>query len=220
MNRSIRNLMILGLLATMAGCSTAQRPATAIRQDADWHFQRGEYDQAVVYYREVVARYPGDWDAQYHYGTCELKLGRAAEARRALEIAHSRKPEHVGVVDALAEAMYQVGDDNRLFAFLRERADSTQTVHAYLRQARYAIELGDPDSARKAIETAIMIDNGESVEPYLIAALFAERIGDIEQAVKRLRQAYGINPTDDSVKTRLRALGEIPGPTLALPPGV
>ena len=70
-----------------------------------------------------------------------------------------------------------------------------------------------------ALETAIRLDGARSVEPYLDAAGFAERLGDIDQALRRLRQAYGIDPRDQRVQQRLRALGEVPGPTILLPPG-
>ena len=79
--------------------------------------------------------------------------------------------------------------------------------------------LNDPDSAQVALETAIAVDEGKTVEPYLQAAAFAQRLGDLEMALRRLRQAYGINPYDERVKQRLRELGEVPGPTIALPPG-
>ncbi len=221
MKKSVLNLILtFGLLTVFSGCSSGPRPVPALGREADWHFSRGEYDQAVTLYKEMAARYPGDWQAQYHYGVCQLELGETYEARQALEVAHTRRPGHVGIVDALAESMYLLGDENHLFAFLRERAESTQSVEAYLRLARYALELGDPDSARTALLTAILLDDGESVTPYLQAAAFAERIGDIEQAVNRLRQAYAIDPYDEFVKTRLRELGEIPGPTLAMPTGV
>ncbi len=66
---------------------------------------------------------------------------------------------------------------------------------------------------------AIVIDDGRGVEPYLAAASFAEQIGDVDLAIRRLRQAYGIDPYHEQVKSKLVAMGEIPGPTIALPPG-
>lgn len=220
MNTIVRTSIALSIITCIVGCSTTQpTPAVAIRKLADRQFQRGEFDQAVVGYTEITDRFPGDWEAQYHLGLCQLKLDNPFIARQALEVAHTRRPQHVGIVDALAEAMFLQDDQNRLYSFLRERADSTQSVYAYLRLAKYSIELGDPDSARKALENAIVLDDGQSVTPYLQAADFAERIGDLDLAVNRLRQAYYIDPYNDMVKTRLRELGEIPGPTLAMPPG-
>ena len=218
MFKPLRTVVLLCLSICLFGCSTSRpRPAVAIRVDADRFFQRGNFEEAVKHYAEIVARYPGDWEAQYRYGTCQLELGDAFEARQALEVAHTRRPTHVGIVDALAEAMFQLGDESRLFAFLRERADSMQTVESYLRLARYSMELGDPDSCRKALETAMIMDEGQTVTPFVHAADFAQRIGDLDLAVIRLRQAYAINPFDEMIKNRLRDLGEIPGPSFGLP---
>jgi len=122
-------------------------------------------------------------------------------------------------VDSLAEAIYLVGDEDHLFPFLRERANSTQSVQAYLRLAKYSVEMGDPDSARRALQMALTINEGREIRPYVEAAAFAERIGDVEQAVAHLRAAYEIDPKNEQVKSRLRDLGEIPGPTMGLASG-
>ena len=215
-----RILMTTMLVAAtiLTGCAM-QRPTHEIREAGDWHFKRGDYARAAQEYQEIAARHPGDWEAQYKLGLSLLETGDLRDARRALEIAHDRKPDNPDVVDALAEAMYRQGDEAQLFAFLRDRAQSTQTVRAYLRLGKYAAEMNDPDSAQVAVRTAIELDNGRTVEPYLVASEFAQARGQVDEAVRRLRQAYGINPDDERVLTRLRELGEIPGPTLALPPG-
>lgn len=218
----MRRLLLVSLVlaaAGLAGCSSTRPPAESIRDTADHEYSVGDYAAAAEGYREIVDRYPGDWRAQYKLGLCHLELDQPTEARRALEIAITRRPDKVDVADALAESMYLQGDETALYAFLQERAEGTQSVHAYLRLAKYCVQLGDPDSAKTAIDTAVVLDDGRTVEPYLAAAAFAERVGDLDEALRRLRQAYAIDPKDEQVLARLRALGEVPGPTLALPPG-
>jgi tetratricopeptide (TPR) repeat protein len=218
MNRRLPVLMSVLAAVVLAACA-AQRPTPTVRESGDLRFKRGDYLGAAVEYQEIVARYPGDWQAQYKLGLCQIQLGQLAEAERALTIAHTRRRDNADIVDALAQVMFQQGDEAQLFAFLRERAESTQTVRAYLRLAQYSIEMNDPDSANVALETAIALDGGQSVEPYLAAADLAADLGDPEMAVYRLRQAFGIDPHDGRISDRLRALGEVPGPTIALPPG-
>jgi tetratricopeptide (TPR) repeat protein len=201
----------------LSGCA-ASVPSESLRESGDRLFKLGDYAGAAEHYQEIVERYPGDWRAQYQLGRCHLELDRPAEARRGLEIALTRRPDSVEVADALAEAMFQQGDESHLFAFLRDRARSTQSPHAYLRLAKYSRAMNDPDSAMLAIETAMRLDDARTVEPYLAAADLAEEVGDLELAVRRLQEAYGIDPLDQRVTARLRALDEIPGPTLALPP--
>ncbi|MHC4082402.1 MAG: tetratricopeptide repeat protein [Planctomycetota bacterium] len=210
-------LLGLLILAFLFGCS--QRPIESLRSRGDYLFERGDYAAAADKYSEIADRYPGDWEAHYRLGLCRLELGELSEARRELEVALTSKPGHPDVVDALAETMLLQGEEAELFAFVKDRAESEQTVRAWLRLARYAAQLGDVDSAQTAFETAIVLDDGRTVEPYLQAAKFAEDLGDMDQALRRLRQAYGINSRDTRVNKRLRELGEVPGPTIALPPG-
>ena len=219
MKRMTWMVALLGMMMLVStGCSS-QRPVETLRSSGDFHFARGEYAAAANEYAEIVSRYPGDADAQHRLGLCMLETGEYTAARRALEIAATRRPEDAEIGDALAEAMFKQGDEAQLFPYLRERAERTQSVEAYLRLAKYSLALRDPDSASRAIETAIELADKSDVEPYLAAAALAEEIGDFETAVRRLRQAYGINPHDTRVTEWLRELGEIPGPTYALPPG-
>jgi tetratricopeptide (TPR) repeat protein len=217
MKRSILVLPVLVFGLAQTGCGT--RPIESVRTSADFQFQQQEYQQAALEYSEIADRAPGDWQAQYRLGVCELELGNPDRARTALEIAYARQPANVDVVDAMAEAMYRQRDEQALFELLTERAENERTVRAWLRLGRYSAELGDADTALTAFETAIELDAGRSVDPYIQTALFSQKIGDLDGALRRLRQAYKINPDDPVVDQRLRDLGEVPGPTLALPPG-
>jgi len=214
---------ILGLSACVN-----DRPTETIRANADYRFRGGDLTLARDEYAEIVSRNPGDWEAQYKLGLCMMKTAEASGphrgselsgARRALEVAYAARPNDQEVANALSEVMFLQKDESRLFAFLRDRATTTQTIPAYIQLAHYSVELGDPDSAQTAIETAIQIDNSQTTEPYLEAAHLEERLGHMDEAVRRLRQAYGIKPDDHRVWDRLRALGESPENTSPVMPG-
>jgi len=216
-----RHPIAAALIATIvAGGCTTTRPAESMRDEGDRLFKLGEYAAAAAEYQHIVDRYPGDWQAQYKLGLSRLELDQPAAARSALEVAHARRPSVVAVSDALAEALYREGQEAQLFQFLRERVTATESTHAYLRLAKYSLRMDDPDSAEWAIDRAIERASVSDVDPYLAAASLAERVGDRADAVRRLRQAYGIDPDDERVASRLRDLGEIPGPSIALPPGL
>ena len=204
---------------TVSGC-VATKPSYVLYDKADHHIDLGQYEEAAACYDEVLLNYPGDWRAQYGLGVCSMEIGDYRTARRALDTARTLRPGNEEIVDALCETMYQQDDEQSLYELLAEECDARQSVRAHLRKAKYMARVADPDSAKVAINTAIAIDAGQTVEPYLEAADFAEEVGDIDLAIRRLRQAYGIAPGDDRVSERLVALGEIPGPTLVLPPGV
>lgn len=213
MSRTIAALVTVLLV----GC--AQRPVQTVLASADFHYRHGNFEKAAGEYTEVTDRQPGGWRAHYQLGRCLLELEKPTPARRQLEVSHTLQPRNTEVIEALAEAMLAQGDESGLYTFLKEQAETSQTPNAYVRLARYSMLLNDPDSALSAVETAIVLDDGRTTEPYIEAAAIAERIGDLELAVRRLRQAYGIDPTNRRVQERLRDLGEVPGPTIALPPG-
>ena len=155
-----RTATALILAVGLAGCG--QRPIESIRVSGDRYFDHDDYTAAAKEYDEIIQRYPGDWRAQYQFGRCKLALNQPSEAHRALEIAYTNNPRSADVIDALAEAMFRQGEQAKLYDFLKQRAESDQTVRSWLRLARYSSELGDADSAQAAYETAIMIDEGRS----------------------------------------------------------
>lgn len=210
--------ILFAAMVALGGCSQ-QKPTHILKQDGDFHFNQREYEAAAIEFQEVVDRNPGDWYGQYMLGRSRTELNQPDEARLALEQAYALQPGNDDVADALAEAMFEGGDHNQLFAFLRGRADERRSTKAYLDLARYAIALDDMDSADVALLTAIEVDGGRVVEPYLMRAEYAERIGETEEAVHRLRQAYGINPRHATVIARLREYGEVPGQFTPPPPG-
>lgn len=210
--------MVTLCVVLAAGCAS-QRPVHEMRREGDRLFERSEYAAAAAEYEQIVDRYPGDWRGQYQLGRCYLVLNEFDDARTALEVAYTRRPANIDVVDALAEAMYGQGSENELFAFLREQAQLTQSSVAYLRLADYSMRLGDPDSALLALDTAIAMDEGTTVDPYLAAAEFARQIDRPDLAKRRLRQAFGIDPHNEEVRRLLREMGEVPGPSIVLPPG-
>jgi tetratricopeptide (TPR) repeat protein len=209
----------LAIAALAIGGCSQQKPTHILKQDGDFHFEQGEYEAAANEFQEVVDRNPGDWYGQYMLGRARTELNQPDEARVALEQAHALQPLNDDVADALAEAMFEAGDHNELFAFLRGRADERRSTKSYLDLARYAIALDDMDSADVALLTAIEVDGGRTVEPYLMRAEYAERIGNTEETVHRLRQAYGINPRHAVVMARLREYGEDPNSFTPPPPG-
>jgi len=215
--------LAVGLVAAMLGsvpvaCQKGP-PSNVLLERADYDFKYGRYEQAADTYQQVLDRYPGDAAANLGLGRSLLELDRVAEARAALELAAVARPADFEVCTLLAEVMYRDRDTVRLYQMLRDQAVEHQRLEAWLLLAEYALALDDPDTAQSAITAALEVSDGTTPEPYLEAARFAERIGDQQEAVRRLRQAYGIAPQDPRVIAGLQEYGEVPGPTIALPPG-
>ena len=211
--------LTMALVVTVALGACAQRPVQTVLANADFHYDHGNYAKAADEYKEAIDRQPGIWRAHYQLGLCLLEIEKPTQARRQLEVALTQRPRDPDIIETLAQAMLAQGDETGLYTFLTEQAETVQTADAYVRLARYSMLLNDPDSALSAVEMAIELDIGSTVEPYLEAAAIAQRIGDLDLALRRLRQAFGIDPNDTRVRSRLRELGEVPGPTIGLPPG-
>lgn len=214
---------VLAVLGALPGCNASPRPIVVARQSGDFNFKYGNYEAAAKDFGEIIEQSPGDWEAEYRYGQCMMELGDLQAAKRSLEIASTAVPLNDEVAYALAECYFKLGDQTRLYQLLRERAQAAMqtsaAVESWVLMSDYALRLDDLDMANTAALAAIEVDNSISAVPYYQAALVAERLGQTDEAVRRLRQAYGINPDDTRVKTMLVRYGEVPGPTLALPPG-
>lgn len=206
------------LVAGLGGCVKGKSSEQLIA-DGDHAYRYGRYEEAAGDFKQVLDRYPGDVAANLGYARTQIALGDLGAARSALETAAASKPEDFQISLLLAEVLFKQRDTTRLYQLLRDRAVEQGNAEAWIVMARYALELDDPDTAKIAVGSALEISDDTSPEPYLLAAELAERVGDQKEALRRLRQAYGIAPNDPRLVAMLREYGEVPGPTIALPPG-
>lgn len=203
------------MLASCGMPASSEQLLARARHDFDY----GRVEQAEATYRQVLERWPGDPDANIGLAECLMASGQPGAALLPLQVAAAERPRDFEVAKALAEAYALAGERSKVYQLLRDRAVEQRRIEAWLLIGEYALRFDDPDTAGTAIATAIELSDGRESQPYLDAAKFAERIGDQRTAIRRLRQAYGIDPDDPRVIAMLREYGEVPGPTIALPPG-
>jgi tetratricopeptide (TPR) repeat protein len=189
-----------------------------VRADANYHYFRGEYAAAQPFYQEVVERRAADAEAHYELGRNLLALGRASEAREQMILAYNLEPENEAYFEGMADAYLAAGDEEALFNALEHQIRDRGGVQDYLRFGQYAQKLGQVDEAERALLGAAEIDAGQTPEPQLALADLYRAVGDRENEVRRLRMALWFDPTDAELKERLRALGQVPGPTFVLEP--
>ncbi len=217
--------LAIGFGGMFVGCESAKKtfltpPTVKLQRDGDHEFKWGRYESAAAFYGQILDREPGNPDALEMYGRCMLELDRPAEAADAFLTGTAHRPGDRSLLFLLARAEFASGDYDRSFQLVRIWAIDNDDAEAWLLLAGFATELDDPDNARDAIERAIELDATGSAAAYLAAADLAERLGDTALALRRLRQAYGIEAENAVIADRLREYGEIPGPTVVLPPGV
>ena len=204
----------LSVLLFCAGCES-NAYLRKIGQDA---LAEGRIDSAEPALRRAIDQDPTDWKAQFLLGQVLLKKSEPFEARQILENAlasrldvHEKTSE---IIDALAEAVYQEGDHDRLVNVLENACRDYGTPYDFLRQGRYLTRAGDVDGAVLAYRKAARFAGRGDVRAYLkMADLFAS-LGDRPRAVEELRTALAAAPNHRLVYEKLREFGVVPGPTL------
>ncbi len=206
------------LLALLSACSSPERPAFLLKEDGDAAMRAGDPSQAVEDYEAALVRQPGFWQARMALAEALLEVGRPAYAREQMEIVHTIRPNDDDVTELLARTMLESGDTEGMTTFLRSGVASRDRVEDWLRLGRYLALAGDADEAEVALRTAAVRDGGRSAEVQAALGRFYAGIGDDERALRRYRMALYLAPEDPEIAQAIRELGEVPGPTFALPP--
>jgi predicted Zn-dependent protease len=210
-------VVAVGGAGGLAGC-TSQRPLPMVKEMGDRAFQKGDFETANKDYAEYVDRKPGEASVQLSYAKTLLILKQPAKAVEHASIAYDQYPENEDYIETRAQALLESGKTDELYQFLRGLAEGRGKPSDYIRLGRYAAKLGDADGAEHALQTAAKLDGGKTVAPQLALADFYKTLGDKKSEIRRLRMALYLDKTNPDITKRLRELGEIPGPSLALPP--
>ena len=206
---------VLSLVLGVAGCS---RPLSQVRAGANQHYFDGRYADAQPLYQEIVDRRPGDARSNYELGRNLLAMGQITEARERMILAYNLEPSNETYFEGMADALAAAGNEDDLFDALEHRIADRGGVADYIMLGRYAQKIGKADEAERAFLGAAEIDGGKTAAPQKALAEFYRSIGDTDAEVRRLRMMLWFDRQDAAVNARLRELGQIPGPTFALPP--
>lgn len=217
LTRATLSALIAASLAGLAGCSST-RPLPTVKDAGDRAFNQGDFQTAATNYEEFVLRKPGDAAMEHQYARTLLMLNQPGKAISHATIAYDQSPSNSAFADTLAESYLKAGKTEELVRFLRGNTEGRGAVEDYIRLGRFTARLGDADGAELALITAARIDRGQTLAPQLALADFYKSIGNKIDEKKRLRMALFLDPKNFAVSQRLRDLGEIPGPSIALRP--
>jgi Flp pilus assembly protein TadD len=208
-------MCVLALLAS--GCVNN----VVLRERGVENLRQKDYVAAANHFDRAARMKPTDWESQYLLGWTLLKLNRPLDAQIPLEQALTLKPNHEstpGMLDALAESLYQQNRYETLHTFLEEAAAYWGTTDDYLRQGKYAEKTGDLDAAMTAYRKAGLWADADDARPYIAMADLYETLGDVPNTLTALGHAYWANPTDPGLPDRFRRHGIVPGPTVGIKP--
>jgi len=207
----------LSLCAVLASCAS-ERPVFVVIESGDRALENRDYALAATEYREAVSRRPGEIEGRRGLAEALLALGRPAEAREQAEMVYSARPNDHEAIDLLARTMLRSGDAAGMETLVRGRANETGRAEDWHLLGQLLAEAGDADAAEVALTTAAKVDRGQSLRYQKALADFYLNLGDNAQALTRYRMALFIDPADVETRAAIRALGQIPGPTMALTP--
>ncbi len=218
-----RTLVACGVLTAAmgvggAGGCASKRPLGSVEADGDKAYAAGQYDKAVADYLEYVERRPGSGEVRHKLARTLLDVKQPTKAVEHAWVAFDAKPSDDDYVETLARSLYEASRTEELNKFLRDQVEDRGRVQDYLRLGRYAALTGDADGAELAFLTAARLDGGRTMAPQVALAKFYQSIGDKLSAFERLRMALYFDPQNAQVYQEIRRLGEVPGPTLILPP--
>lgn len=214
-----RTTTLLAAALLLCGCATN----VTLRERGYDDLRDKDYQAAAEHFRAAVEKKPTDYNSQYYLGLSLLRLDQPVPAQTALEQALALKPDDAQwtpkIADLLAESYYQQGRVETLYAFLENQVDTrVQQSEDFLRMGKYMGLVGDADGQQLALQKAAFFAPEGDATPYLAIADFYASVNDLENRVQALKFAYYVNPTLEETKDRLRGLGIVPGPTIALEP--
>ena len=203
---------------TAAGCANRPESLGSLRARGDRAAARGDHVEALAAYRQILERRPGDAEVRYREGLSRDATGDIGAARESFTVAHDLEPENPIYLRAFIASMLQTGERDEAFTMLQRRAQETEGYRGYLELGRALREAGLPDDAERALVIASRIaDHRSEAAHWELANLYLEA-GDSAKELERLRVLLYLTPDDPYVSRRIRDLGEIPGPSLSLPP--
>lgn len=210
-------LMALGPGLMLGGCE-AGPSLRAMRTQGDRALEQRNYAEAVDWYEQYVQRRPIEPEVRYRLGTAYLGLKKPVKAREEFLQGLENDDDVDRYIEGIATALVETGQRDQLFNVLRRHASNTRQPKDYILFGKFASIVGDPDTAEVAFSEAALLDQGRSVEPQLALADFYGSLGDTGREIERLRMVLFIDVTNEAANARLRELGEVPGPSIVIPP--
>lgn len=216
-------IALLALVTLIAGCQQSGNaprtiPLNELQKEAGFAELQGNDAKAIELWTEFVRRRPHDAMARHQLGVVLLRSGDSATAVEHLRVAHDLKPSRIDYLESLIEALYQNGQKDDLFLLLRDTMSEGGLAEGRMRYASYALRAGLVDEAEESLRIAAALEGTRSDKPHRLLAALAQQTGDADREIEAWRTVLWFNSSDPMANARLRALGVIPGPSLATPP--
>ncbi|MFT5422296.1 MAG: tetratricopeptide (TPR) repeat protein [Phycisphaerales bacterium] len=207
----------------LSGCRTGkvitqEQDLTRSRAMGNEAYYEQDFERAAEEYGKYAAVRPNEPEVRYRLGMSQLELERVSAARTNLGIAHDLAPTSDLYTEGLGRAIVAGGDQEELYAFLRNLMDSAVNASTYVTVGKVAYLGGLHDEAERAFMSAATLTGKDSAAPHRELARFYQGVGDSDSEILRWRMVLSFDVADVEANSRLRDLGIIPGPSMALEP--
>ena len=188
----------------MLGCLPVEPMETPalLRQALDAQ-QQGNRSQAERLYLEVLAREPGNFDANHLLGVLHFQEGRAGEALRHLGMALTVNPEAAAALAHRALVLHAMGRSaDALVDLDRALALKPEQVEALNWRGMVLEALGRPAEALASLETALALDPRHA-EALSNRGMALKALNRAVEALKSLDMAVAIEPGNLAIRFNL-----------------
>lgn len=213
----------VGLVSSLGGCKV-QRVAsqsltlTRLHAQGDEAAAAGRWDEAAALYEQYIDIRPHETEVLVAQGRALLELGRSSEAREHLAVAWGLEPQDPEIVRLYGRALRESTGAPAAIGFARRAGEGVVSPEIAEAAADVLREAGAPDDAEAVLLSAARRHGSTSAAPHRALAAFYRALGDESRELERWRVVLWFDNEDGEARARLQQLGQVPGPTLALPP--
>ncbi len=157
-------------------------------------FRAGYYDEAIVWFEQVISKYPDYADAYYNLGTIYLSKGLLRQAEKYLRRATELRPADASAWNNLGMIAAQEGRKEQATRYFQEAIrQNPQHVIALENLGKLCHDSGQYEEARKSFERALSIEPENPEVNYRLGMLYAQQ--DLaDQARVYLEKAIELRP--------------------------
>ncbi len=185
-------LVILSFVVT----STYAQSTEEIMSQGSMLLSNGAYDQAVTKFRKVIARDPGNFEAQFNLAFAYLNWGRNSNAVKEFKKALNINPRSADVWSNLAYAYENLGQsDKALNALYRAVENNPRNIQARINLATMYANKNRLGQAIAQYKQVIQID-GTNLDAHVNLAKCLLSQGKSKDAKHYLKGAIAINPNE------------------------
>lgn len=197
MDSMMRRCVLYFFLQTLLIMNSAFSQSTeSLMNSGTMLLQNGAYDQAVTKFRQVIARDPSNFEAQYNLAFGYLHAGRYSNAVTEFKKAVRLNPQSAEAWSNLAMAYQHLGKTSEALGALYRAVDyNPRNVQARMNLATMYANNGRLNEAIKQYKLVLQVD-GTNYDAHINLAKCLISQKQFTAAQRLLKSAVAINPNE------------------------